>query len=56
LNASIKKSVKTPAFKSRVESEGLMIKAGTPEDFGKFVKAEEVRWRAVIKDANIAPD
>jgi len=56
LNAAIKKGAQTPAFKSRVESEGLMIKTGTPEDFGNFVKAEEIRWRKVIKDANISPD
>ena len=56
LNASIKKGVQTSAFKSRVESEGLMIKTGSPEDFAKFLKTEELRWRAVIKDANIAPD
>jgi tripartite-type tricarboxylate transporter receptor subunit TctC len=56
LNASIKKGAQTPAFKSRVESEGLMIKTGTPQDFGNFVKAEEIRWRKVIKDANISPD
>jgi hypothetical protein len=56
LNSSIKKAAQTPAFKSRVESEGLMIKAGSPEEFAKFVKAEEIRWRTVIKDANISAD
>lgn len=56
LNASIKKSAQSAAFKSRVEGEGLVIRTGTPEDFGKFVKAEELRWRAVIKSANIAPE
>ena len=38
LNAAIKKGAQTPAFKSRVESEGLIIKTGTPEDFGNFEK------------------
>jgi tripartite-type tricarboxylate transporter receptor subunit TctC len=56
LNASIKKGTQTSAFKARVESEGLIIKAGSPEEFAKFVKAEELRWRTVIKDANISPD
>ena len=56
LNASIKKGTQTSAFKARVESEGLIIKAGSPEEFAKFVKAEELRWKAVIKDANISPD
>nr|WP_251371600.1 tripartite tricarboxylate transporter substrate binding protein [Polynucleobacter sp. VK25] len=56
LNAAIKKAAQTSTFKSRVESEGLMIKTGTPEDFANFEKAEEIRWRKVIKDANISPD
>ena len=56
LNAAIKKAAQTPAFKSRVESEGLMIKTGTPEEFANFVRAEELRWRAVIKQANITAD
>ena len=56
LNAAIKKGAHSSAFKNRVESEGLVIKTGSPEDFGKFEKAEEVRWRAVIKSANITDD
>ena len=56
LNTSIKKGTQTTAFKTRVESEGLIIKAGSPEEFARFVKAEELRWQKVIKDANISAD
>ena len=56
LNAAIKKGAPSTVFKSRVESEGLVIKTGSPEDFGKFEKAEEVRWRTIIKSANITED
>jgi tripartite-type tricarboxylate transporter receptor subunit TctC len=56
LNASIKKSAQSTAFKNRVEGEGLVIKTGTPDEFAKFVKAEDLRWRAVVKSANIAPE
>lgn len=56
LNAAIKKSAQSTAFKNRVEGEGLVIKTGTPDEFAKFVKAEELRWRAVVKSANIAPE
>ena len=56
LNTVIKKAAQSSAFKSRVESEGLVVKTGTPEDFGKFVKTEEIRWRAVIKNAKISSD
>ena len=33
-----------------------MTSAGTPEEFDKFVKSEEVRWREVIKKAKIKAD
>ena len=56
VNGSIKKAVQTKVFKDRVESEGLIISAGSPEDFAKFVKSEEQRWKEVIKKANIKAD
>ena len=56
LNAAIKKGLQSPAFKNRLEIEGLVIKTGSPEDFGKYEKSEEDRWRAVIKSANITED
>jgi len=56
LNMSIKKAVQSKAFKDRVEGEGLVISAGSPEEFGKFVKSEELRWKEVIKKANIKAD
>ena len=56
MNGSIKKAVQAKAFKDRVESEGLMISAGSPEEFAKFVKSEEQRWKEVIKNANIKAD
>ncbi len=56
MNTSIKKAVQTKTFKDRVESEGLMVSAGSPEDFAKFVKSEEQRWKDVIKKANIKAD
>ncbi len=56
LNAAAKKAAQSDAFKKRVESEGLVISAGTPEEFDRYVKAEEVRWRKVVKAANITAD
>ena len=56
LNAAAKKAVSTDAFRKRVESEGLVISAGSPEDFGKYVRGEELRWQKVIKAAGITAD
>ncbi len=56
LNAAAKKAATSDAFKKKVEKEGLMISAGTPEEFGRYVKGEEQRWRAVVKASNITAD
>jgi tripartite-type tricarboxylate transporter receptor subunit TctC len=56
LNQSVHAAVKTEAFKSRIEEEGLVVSSGTPEELAKYVQAEEVRWAKVVKEANIKVD
>lgn len=56
LNAAAKKAVHTDAFRKRAEQEGLAIGGGTPDEFGRYVKAESQRWSKVIRDANITAD
>ncbi|RYH13614.1 MAG: tripartite tricarboxylate transporter substrate binding protein [Alphaproteobacteria bacterium] len=56
LNAAAKKAVQTDAFKKRVESEGLIINGGSPQDFDRYAKGEEARWRKVVKENNITND
>lgn len=53
LNAAAKKAAQSDTFKQKIEKEGLIVSAGTPEAFERYVKAEEVRWRNVVKAANI---
>ncbi|CAG9164399.1 tripartite tricarboxylate transporter substrate binding protein [Cupriavidus pampae] len=54
LNAAATHAVKSDAFRKRAESEGLTIAPGTPEDFARYVRAEEGRWSKVVKDAHIS--
>jgi len=56
LNQSVHAAVKTEAFKSRIEEEGLMVSSGTPEELAKYVQAEEIRWAKVVKEAHIQVD
>jgi len=56
LNAAAKKAVQTESFKKRVEGEGLVINGGSPQDFDKYAKGEEARWRKVVKENNITTD
>lgn len=56
LNAAAKKAVQTEGFRKRAEQEGLAISAGSPDEFGRYVKGESQRWSKVIKEANITAD
>lgn len=56
INQAAKKAAQSDVFKKRVEKEGLVISAGSPDDFGKYVLAEEVKWKKIIKEANITND
>jgi tripartite-type tricarboxylate transporter receptor subunit TctC len=56
LNAAVHAAVKSAAFKSRIEEEGLMVGNGPPEELSKYVSAEEARWHRVIVEAKIQAD
>jgi tripartite-type tricarboxylate transporter receptor subunit TctC len=56
LNAAAKRAAQSEAFRKKVEAEGLVISAGTPEEFGRYMTTEEQRWRKVVKAANITAE
>lgn len=56
LNAAAKKAARTPEFSKKVESEGLIVTATDPAELDRYVKAEEARWRKIVKENNIKAD
>lgn len=56
LNAAARKAARSPEFAKKVEQEGLVITAGDPAELDRYVKAEEARWRRIVKENNIKPD
>jgi tripartite-type tricarboxylate transporter receptor subunit TctC len=56
LNAAAKKAVLQNSFRKRVADEGLVISAGTPAELGAYVRAQEARWRKVVKEGGITAD
>jgi len=56
LNAAVHAAVKSEAFKSRIEEEGLVVSNGPPEELAKYAAAEEARWRRVVTEAKIKAD
>jgi tripartite-type tricarboxylate transporter receptor subunit TctC len=56
LHAAAKKAAQSESFRKRIEGEGLVVHAGTPEEFDQYLRGELVRWRKVIRDAKITAD
>ncbi|HET7730471.1 MAG TPA: tripartite tricarboxylate transporter substrate binding protein [Usitatibacter sp.] len=55
INDAVAAVVNDPAIQKRLVDEGAEIKLMSPQDFGGFMRAENVRWVKVIKDAGIKP-
>lgn len=56
LNAAVKKAAQNPEFVKKVEQEGLIVTASEPAEFDRYVKAEEARWRKIVRENNIKAD
>ena len=53
LNAEIRRIMQTPDLRARLDNEGAIPAAGSPEEFGAFIASEIARWAAVLKRAGI---
>jgi tripartite-type tricarboxylate transporter receptor subunit TctC len=53
LNAAARKAVQTEEFRKKVEHEGLVISAGSPQELDAYVRREEARWRRIVKENNV---
>jgi tripartite-type tricarboxylate transporter receptor subunit TctC len=55
LNAGIHRAMDTPELRARLDAEGAIPAADSPEAFAAFIAAEIARWGAVLKRAGIEP-
>ena len=53
MNAEMVKVLKLPAVQERLTQMGVQVTASSPDEFGKFVRAEVERWGKVVRDNNI---
>lgn len=53
INADIVAVLKTPAVAESLAAQGADVAITTPEEFGKFLDAEHVRWSSAVKAANV---
>lgn len=48
--------VQNPEFKKRYDDLGAFVIGSTPEELGKHIQSETVKWTAVVKQAGIEPN
>jgi tripartite-type tricarboxylate transporter receptor subunit TctC len=53
LNAAAKRAARNPDFAKKVEQEGVAVIASDPAELDRYVKAEEERWKKIVKENNI---
>jgi tripartite-type tricarboxylate transporter receptor subunit TctC len=54
LSAALVKILHTPNVLDRLEADGPMPIGNSPAEFAAYIKAEQVKWAKVVKDAHVA--
>jgi len=55
LNAAVAAVLADPALRQRLIDDGAEVQTMTPSELGTFMRAENLRWVKVVKDAGILP-
>jgi tripartite-type tricarboxylate transporter receptor subunit TctC len=56
LHTDIKKAMDSPSTRSRLDTLGMIVIGGTPEDFAKFIEGEFSKWGEIIKASGVRVD
>ena len=56
LNDAMVRALRSPDIRERMTQIGFDVVAGTPEEFGQFMKAEVERWTEVVERGGIKPE
>lgn len=56
LNEALRKAAQMEPVRRQVSNEGLTLAVSTPEELGRLVRAEEARWKKLVKDQGISAD
>jgi tripartite-type tricarboxylate transporter receptor subunit TctC len=56
VNAEVNKALRLPDIQERLAADGSVAVGGTPEEFGRFIRAEIRKWEKVVKAAGAKVD
>ena len=49
-------AINNPEVRERMHILGIQLLGGTPEEFGRHIRAEMDRWGAVLRKAGVKPE
>jgi tripartite-type tricarboxylate transporter receptor subunit TctC len=55
-HAAFKRAAESEDFRKRATAEGLVVTMDRPEETTRIVRAEEAKWRRVVKEQSIKPE
>jgi tripartite-type tricarboxylate transporter receptor subunit TctC len=56
LNAEINAALKLPDVRAKLETAGIEIQGGTPQEYAALIKSDLAKWGKVVKEAGIQPE
>jgi tripartite-type tricarboxylate transporter receptor subunit TctC len=56
LNAEFVKALRAPTATERLRDLGLLVVTNSPDEFGRFVAAESIRWRKLVQASGAKAD
>ncbi|NCV33858.1 MAG: tripartite tricarboxylate transporter substrate binding protein, partial [Betaproteobacteria bacterium] len=56
LSLAVAEAMKSSAITERFAKDNAVAGGGTPEEFARFIKAEQERWSAVVKKSGLKLD
>jgi tripartite-type tricarboxylate transporter receptor subunit TctC len=56
LNAAIRQALVSEEMQAQLSERGAQTLGATPDDYARYIQAENVRWGTVISKADIRPD
>ena len=56
LNAELRRSLALPDVQSKLAEQGIYAESSSAAEFNRLIAADQKKWAAVIKEANIKPE
>ena len=56
LNAELRRSLALPDVREKLAEQGIYVESSSAAEFTRLIAADQKRWAAVIKSANIVPE